>query len=265
MKSTTKIIILALGFLCSFAVAGEKKSAESDNWIQLFNGKDLNDWTVKFTNSELGVNYKDTFRVEDGVLKVSYENYETFNNKFGHIFYNTPYSNYRLRLQYRFTGEQAAEAPEWAYRNSGIMIHSPAPSAMRFDQAFPVCVEVQLLGGNGKDERPTGNICSPSSHVTLNGKIDKTHCINSTSKTYHGDQWVTAEIEVRGNTSIKHFINGELVFDYGGPILDDEDPDAKKLLDAGADKAMSGGYISLQAESHPVEFRKIELLPLPNS
>jgi hypothetical protein len=131
---------------------------------------------------------------------------------------------------------------------------------MRKDQEFPVSIEVQLLGGNGTDKRPTGNLCTPGTHVVLDGKLFTPHCKNSSSKTYHGDQWVTAEVEVRGNKSIKHFIEGELVLEYTQPQLDETDGDAAKLIEqAGGNKMLSGGSISLQAESHPVEFRKVEL------
>lgn len=239
-----------------------QSQAKTGQWMSMFNGKDLKEWTIKFSGHEVGINYKDTFRVENGVMKVSYENYAKFDGEFGHIFYNTPYSHYRMRMEYRFIDAQAPEAPAWAFRNSGIMIHSPPPQTMGLDQDFPVCIEVQMLGGNGTDARTTGNICSPGSHVTIDGQLNKNHCINSTSKTFHGDQWVKIEIEVLGNKAIRHFINDELVFDYGKPTLDTQDKDAAALISKGAPVAMAGGYISLQAETHPVEYRNIEIMPL---
>src|SRR5690606_10838253 len=180
-------------------------------WESLFNGKDLSGWVIKIAGHPLNENYKNTFRVEDNVLKVSYEEYERFDNEFGHLFYKTPFTNYHLKFDYRFTGEQPPGAPAWAVRNSGVMFHSQSPESMRLDQWFPVCVELQTLGGNGIDERPTGNMCSPGSHITLNGKLNKEHCINSISPTYHGDQWVNLELIVKGG-QIKHIVNGETVF-----------------------------------------------------
>ncbi|MFZ5829227.1 MAG: 3-keto-disaccharide hydrolase [Planctomycetota bacterium] len=229
-------------------------------WIQLFNGKDLTGWKPKIRGYELGDNYANTFRVEDGVLKVGYDGYKSFDNKFGHLFYEKPFSNYILRVEYRFVGEQCPGGPGWALRNSGAMIHGQAPETMEKDQDFPVSIEVQLLGGNGKDERPTANVCTPGTHYVENGKLITRHCNNSTSNTFHGDQWVTLEVEVHGSEVIRHFINGEKVFEYTQPQLDEEDANARKMIEAQAgEKLLTGGSISLQGESHPVEFRKVEL------
>lgn len=235
-------------------------AAQPGEWIQLFNGKDLEGWTPKIRGHELGVNYADTFRVEDGVLKVAYDKYEgPFRGRYGHLFYKKPFSEYVLRIEYRFVGEQAERGPGWAIRNSGVMIHGQDPKGMTTDQEFPVSIEVQFLGGDGTNPRTTGNLCTPGTNVVYQGKLHTQHCTNSSSETYHGDQWVTAEIEVHGNRLIRHKINGKAVLEYSEPQLDPSDADAKRLLDAGAEKMLSGGTISLQSESHPVEFRKVEL------
>ena len=236
-------------------------AGEQEKWLQLFNGKDLTGWQVKIAGHELGDNYGNTFRVEDGVLKVCYDQYEKFSGKFGHLFYKETFSNYRLRVEYRFVGQQVAGGAGWAFRNSGIMIHGQSPDSMRKGQNFPVSIEVQLLGGRGTGRRPTGNLCTPGTHVAIDGKLIKRHVINSSSETYHGDQWVTAEVEVRGNT-VKHIVEGKTVLVYSDPQLDERDRDAQKLLKAGQDRMLRGGTISLQSESHPVEFRKVELLKL---
>jgi hypothetical protein len=249
-----------LVMLSTFCAVGQEGSS-SDGWISLFNGKDLGGWDVKITGHELGDNYGNTFRVEDGVLKVRYDGYDKFDGKFGHLFYKGKFSNYRLRVEYRFVGDQIEGGPGWAFRNSGMMIHGQSAKSMGKDQDFPVSIEVQLLGGKGTGERSTGNLCTPGTHAVMDGKLITPHVINSSSETYHGDQWVTAEVEVRGNT-ITHFVEGEKVLTYTDPQLDEKDPDAKKLLDAGQDKMLTGGTISLQSESHPVEFRKVELQEL---
>ncbi|MEN6578225.1 MAG: DUF1080 domain-containing protein [Phycisphaerales bacterium] len=260
-------IIRVLCVLSAVALAGTgcaatQGIATEGRWISLFNGTDLNGWTPKFAGSELGVNYKDTFRVQDGLLTVAYDQYEKFDGEFGHLFYRDSFSHYRLRVEYRFLGEQTPGGPGWAFRNSGMMIHCQPPATMTRDQSFPVCIEVQLLGGDGTHERSTGNLCTPGTNVVMNDQLVTQHCINSTSKTYHGDQWVTAEVEVHGDRLLRHIVNGEIVLEYSEPQLDDSDADAKKLLEAGADHALSEGFISLQAESHPVQFRRVELLPL---
>jgi hypothetical protein len=232
-------------------------------WTSLFNGKDLTGWTPKIKGRDLGDNYLNTFRVEDGVIKVSYDRYSTFNGEFGHLFYQYPFSAYKLRVEYRFLGEQVPGGPSWGFRNSGAMLHCQSPQSMRKEQEFPVSIEVQFLGGSGRGTRPTGNVCSPGTHIVMDGKLVTQHCIESNSKTYDGDQWVTIEAEVHGNGVIKHYVNGELVIQYEKPQLDGSDPDAQKLLaQRNGDRMLSGGYISLQAESHPIEFRKVEIFPL---
>jgi len=262
---TYKIIILCgliLVWLSGLCVHATEESKPHDaQWISLFNGKNLDGWKVKITDYALNDNFGNTFRVEDGVLKVCYDQYDNFSGKFGHIFYKEKFSHYRLRLEYRFLGEQVPGGAGWALRNNGIMIHCQSPESMAKNQNFPVSIEVQLLGGNGKDKRSTGNLCTPGTHVVIKDQLVTQHCISSRSKTYHGDQWVKAEVEVHGNGLIKHIINGEVVLEYERPQLDEKDADARKLI-KGDNMMVSEGYISLQAESHPTEFRKIEILPL---
>jgi hypothetical protein len=255
--------IAAILCLMSFGMTGAfaQDEPKKGEWISLFNGKDLEGWTPKIKGYAPGENFGDTFRVEDGVLKVSYDKYDNFDGKFGHLFYKDTFSNYRLRIEYRFVGEQAPGGPGWAVRNSGVMIHGQSPESMRKDQEFPVSIEVQFLGGDGKSERPTCNLCTPGTHVVMGGRLITQHCTNSKSKTYAGDRWVTAEVEVHGDGTIKHFVDGELVLEYEKPQLDEGDPDGKRLI-KGGDKQLRGGTISLQSESHPIEFRKVEILPL---
>jgi hypothetical protein len=232
------------------------------DWVQLFNGKNLDGWTTKIAGHDLGDNYGDTFRVRDGLLTVSYDQYTTFGDRFGHLFYRGTYSHYRVAVEYRFIGEQARGGPAWALRNSGIMVHGQRPETIRRDQDFPISIEVQLLGGGGAGERTTANLCTPGTHVVIGGALFTTHCLNSQSKTYRGEQWVRVEAEVLGAGRITHFVNGEPVLNYeapqiGGGNVVNYDPAVKK---DGA--LLTEGSISLQSESHPVEFRKVELLNL---
>ena len=238
-----------------------KQKQPAAQWISLLNGRDLNDWTIKFAGHEPGENVKNTFRMRDSMLVVSYDQYENFDNLYGHIFYKTPFSHYRIRVEYRFVGDQVPGGAGWAYRNNGIMLHCQSPESMRIDQDFPVSIEAQILGGNGTDERPTGNVCTPGTNIVMNGELITEHCINSSSPTYHGDQWVTMECEVHGGGIIRHYVNGEMVLQYEQPQYDETDPDGKRLIKNG-DKSLSSGYIALQAESHGIEFRKIEVMEL---
>lgn len=271
LPSAIKLWTYVLGTLCiclifTFGIMGcalIKQHNDDGRWKSLFNGKDLKQWKIKITGHELNDNYGNTFRVENGILRVSYDQYDKFDGKFGHLFYKEPFSHYLLRVEYRFVGEQAPGGPGWAFRNSGVMLHCQSPESMRKEQNFPVSIEAQLLGGNGTDERPTGNVCSPGTHIVMDNELITRHCIQSDSETYHGDQWVTMEIEVHGNSIIRHIVNGRVVLEYEQPQLDESDSDAQRLIKNG-NKMLHGGYIALQAESHPVEFRKVEILPLEN-
>lgn len=235
---------------------------KNENWVQLFNGKDLDNWDIKITGFPLGMNYGNTFRVEDGLLKVRYDQYKNFDGHFGHIFYRKPYSHYRLRVEYRFVGQQCPGGASWAYKNSGIMIHGQSAESMDVNQDFPVSIEAQLLGGDEGEVRPTLNVCTPGTNIVFDGKLYTEHCHLSTAKTYTGDQWVTAELEVQGDSIIRHIIDGKVVLEYSKPQLDERDVNYQKLLPPNGDKMLRKGTISLQSESHPVDFRKVELLNL---
>lgn len=255
--------------LCLLSACTSQSPKEgSDNtqgWVSLFNGRNLDGWTPKFKGYAAGINYNNTFRIEDGLFTVSYENWDRFEDeRFGHIFTNQSYSNYRIRVEYRFIGEQITQDPNfaWAFRNNGVMLHSPPAEYMEIEQAFPMSAESQLLGGNGVDERSTGNFCSPSTNIIVDGNVITKHCLNSTSKTYHGDQWVLFEAEVYADGRVKHFVNSELVFEYSELQADPADQYGKKWLEEGRPLKITQGHIALQAETHPIQFRRIEIKPL---
>ncbi|MDO9580014.1 MAG: DUF1080 domain-containing protein [Bacteroidales bacterium] len=250
-------IILLLLFLASCTNVSNKSNNEE--WISLFNGRDLEGWDIKFKGYELNNNLNNTFRVEDSILKVSYDEWDKFNSEFGHIFYKTPFSYYKLKVEYRFVGEQVAGAPAWAYRNNGAMLHSQSAASMGLDQDFPVSIEAQLLGGDGIHERHTSNVCTPGTNIVINDSLITQHCTASTSKTYHGDVWVTAEFVVLGDSIIHHILEGDTVLTYMKPQIGGGTPEGFPLADG---TLLKEGYISFQAEGHPTIFRKIELLDL---
>ncbi len=256
-RRNRKLIASVAGLLISISIS----FADDCGWKSLFNGKDLSDWTVKIRGHEVGENFANTFRVEDGLMKVRYDGYDNFDAQYGHIFFNESFSHYKLRIEYRFVGEQCAGGPGWALRNSGAMLHCQDPKSMTKDQEFPVSIEAQFLGGNGKDPRTTSNLCTPGTNVVMDDQLVTRHCTNSTSETYHGEQWVTAILEVRGGEVIRHWQEGKEVLSYEKPQYDPRDGDAKQLIE-GDNLIIDSGYISLQSESHPIDFRKVEILDL---
>lgn len=236
-------------------------SKPKEKWISLFNGENLDGWTPKFSGYEAGLNYKNTFRAEDGVLKVVYDEYEKFNGEFGHLFYKDKFSHYKIKVEYRFTGEQLANAPQWAFRNNGIMLHCQSPQTMALKQDFPVCIEVQLLGDDGTGNRPCGNPCTPGTNFIKDDSLITEHCPPLSNTTANANDWHTMEVEVDGSKSIKHILDGIVVAQYEQPQLDKNDEFAQPFLKTG-NLLLSEGYISIQAETHPTEFRKIEVLIL---
>jgi hypothetical protein len=258
MKYFFILVVICLG--CG---GQQSNTAASKKWTPLFNGKDIDDWLVKIHHHDAGINFGNTFRAEEGMIKVRYDQYGAFNNQFGHLYYKEPFSRYHLKLEYRFADEWKKDAPTYTVLNSGIMFHSQDPRQMPKEQDWPISVEMQLLAGlpDGRP-RPTGNMCSPGTHVVYKGKLDSTHCINSSSKTYPPNEWVRAELIVYGDSLVQHIINGDTVLQYskpqiGGGVVNRFDPAAKQN-----GKILSSGYIALQSEGQPIDFKNIEIRQL---
>jgi hypothetical protein len=256
---------VALALVVGLFSASFSASAEEATWKSLFNGKDLSGWTAKITGHPAGDNAMDTFRVEDGIIKARYDKYPRFDQQFGHLYSNASYSHYRLRLEYRFVGERLADAPGYVNLNSGVMYHSQSAHCLALDQAFPVSLEFQFLADEGKGPRATGNLCTPGTHVSIDGKLVKDHIVSSSAPTFPADQWVQIELEVHGHELVIHRVNGKEVLRFQHPVLDPSCPiaPAEKLIEAGAATALSQGHIALQAEGQEVWFRKIEIMELP--
>jgi len=254
MKRTSTyflFLILGIGLLSN---CDNKKQEE---WTALFNGQDLDGWIPKITGYQTGENYGNTFRVEDGLLTVSYDKYARFSNRFGHLFYEEPFSNYVLRVEYRFIGDQATGGERWATKNSGVMFHAQSPQSMAEQQDFPISLEAQFLGGLGDGPRPTGNLCTPGMHVYMDGELITQHCITADAPTFEGEEWVTMDIIAREDGRIAHVIEGDTIIKYQNPIMGGNM--ANNLNDGvmKENEPVNGGYIALQSESHPIQFRKV--------
>ena len=261
-SARSAIVPCLASVLLWIGLASASRAADDEGWRPLFNGRNLDGWTVKIAGHPIGENFRNTYRVEDGIIKANYDDYDIFDEQFGHLYSNSPYSHYVLRLEYLLTGETMADAPEWAGRNSGVMIHSQSPLSMTLEQLWPVSLEGQFLA-EGTTVRPqTGNACTPGTHVTIEGEQTTAHIIEADAELYPQDEWVQFEIEVHGHELVIHRVNGVEVLRYTHPVLDETDPDAQRLLAAGASKRLGMGHIALQAEGHPVWFRNIMIRAL---
>ncbi len=257
MKKFTLACLLSAS--ASLGIADE---ALESGWISLFNGKDLDGWVVKVAKHPLGENYADTFRVEDGVIKVSYDKYAAFDQQFSHLYTASAYSHYILRLEYRFEGGVMADAPSWTKLNSGVMIHAQSPLTLGFGQLWPASLECQFLATGTTAGTQTGNVCTPGTNLEFNGAFTEEHILDSTARLYAPEEWVAVEVEVHGNDLVIHRINGVEVLRYAHPQLDPRDGDAQRLLAAGLPLALSYGHIALQAEAQGVWFRNARLRSL---
>ena len=250
--------MLVLWLVAQAPAPRDWRTAQPGDWQALFDGRSLDGWVVKLAGHELGDNYAETFRVENGVIRVMYDKYGEFGNRFGHLFYRQKLSHYVVSLEYRFIGEQLKGGPGYARLNSGVMFHSQAPETILKDQDWPISVEAQFLAGG----RTTMNVCTPGTEIFMHGAMVKAHCTNSTSKAFPDDAWVKVEVEVLGGERIRHFIGDEVVLEYqkpmiGGGVANRFDPAIKK-----DGTVLVEGHIGLQAESQPVEFRHVRLLNL---
>lgn len=271
-QSSTQRSLLLFAALLALGGGAKAQPAEpadltepAGEWRQLFNGQNLDGWVAKLCHHELGDNYADTYRVEEGVLQVRYDKYNGFGERFGHLFYDEPFSRYHLAVEYRFAGEFLDGAPGYARLNSGVMLHSQDPRTILVDQTWPISVELQFLARlPGGGPRATGNVCTPGTHVRYNGRLTEDHIIGSSAPTFAPDEWVRAEAIVRGDGTITHLINGQKVLEYsspeiGGGVVSGHDPAA---FEEG--KPLGEGYIALQSEGHPIDFRKVEIRELTN-
>ena len=261
IRYSSSISYLFFSLFLFSSCASQKTATSDEGWKALFNGKNLEGWTTKIHHYEVGKNHGDTFRVEDSIIKVRYDQYEgDFNDRFGHLYYDTPYSYFHLQLDYRFVGELHPGAPSYTLKNSGVMFHSQDPRTMLKEQNWPISVEMQFLAGiEAGQSRPTGNMCSPGTEVIFEGELYPGHCISSNSKTYYGDQWVRAELIVLGDSLVTHIINGEKVLQYtlpqiGGGVVEGFDPKIKK-----DGQLLKEGLIALQSEGQPIDFRNIRI------
>ncbi len=233
-------------------------------WIQMFNGQNLEGWTPKIQHHETGENYASTFRVKDGTIEVNYDGYkEGFDDRYGHLFYEKPFSSFHMTWEYKFTDQWLEDAASYTYRNSGVMFHSQAPNSILKEQDWPISVEWQMLAEEKEGvPRPTGNMCSPGTDVFFEGEKDPRHCINSTSPTFKWDEWVRADLIVFGDSLVIHLVNGDTVLQYtkpqiGGGTANRFDPSIKIN-----GKPLTEGYIGLQSEGQGVIFRDLRIKEL---
>lgn len=256
--NTLKIYSVTIIIIMAVSCSNKKTKSDNNEWRSLFNGKNLNGWVAKFHHHELGDNYANTFRVENGTIEVNYEGYSTFDERYGHLFYDEPFSSYHLKFEYKFTDQWLKDAPSYTFRNSGIMFHSQDPKTILKEQDWPISVEYQMLAEEIDGEpRPTGNMCSPGTDVIYNNEKDPRHCISSSSKTYPWDVWVQGELIVYKDSLVIHKVNGKKVLTYTKPQVGGGVANRYDSLIKIDGTPLTKGYIGLQAEGQGIAFKNI--------
>lgn len=260
-KGLIPLLLMAIVIFLS-ACTSSPENPDKEEWISLFDGTGMENWSPKFAGFALGENYNNTFVFKDSLLSVRYDVKDTFNGNFGHLYYKDKFSYYRLRAKYRFVGEQMTGGPGWAFRNNGLMLHCQDPASVGLEQDFPISLELQLLGGDGTHPRPNANLCTPGTNVVMGDSLFRPHCINSSSDTYHGDQWVVVEALVMGDSLIQHILEDKVVMEYRKPTIGGGAISGYKESAYKEGAPLKEGYISIQAETHPIDFKSIEVLDL---
>jgi hypothetical protein len=204
--------------------------------IPLWNGRDLAGWTADVPARDADPGGPPSFVVRDGLLV-------SLGNPPGHLVTDRSYRDYRLEVEYRFPGKGG---------NCGVLVHASTPRALY--KMFPRSIEVQMMSGDAGDfwvirediEVDDMEARRPRKPGERWGGAegDARRILNLTDGSERPlGEWNTMAIEARGRT-IRVWVNGDLVNEGRGATAD-------------------RGRIALQAEGTEVEFRKVELKPLP--
>lgn len=262
MKTIIGAVILAC--LSTEAQALDISKVPESDWIQLFNGKDIKDWTPKIVGTVAGQDPLQTFRVQDSILYVDYKNYGgQFNGRYGHLSYHKrQFSYYLFHVESNHWGDkQTPGGPGWAYENNGVMYHSQSMESMGLNQEFPDSFEYQLLGESNKlntgapGSGTTANVCGVGNSIFLDGKRQSPQCYNAKHVQIDSSHWVVTEGLILGDSIVKHMV-------APNPTVKVDTVLTYTKLQHSNGTPMNTGYIDIQGESTPWKFKVIKVLDL---
>jgi hypothetical protein len=228
--------------------------------VKIFNGQDLTGWVPLIKKSAFNVNYQNTFRADPAnqIIRVTYEDYPDtdFDGRYGMLYYDKYLTDYRVRLTYRFREPQAQNPSQWGKNNTGLMLFGIDPRDVMGDPDFPPAIEIQLLGTPSTGGTNNANLCQPGGMWVSklfgenNGSGNGCKASKSGPAPTAGE-WVTIEAEVLVSGETKIYQHPETitpVLSISGPMYNNQ--------------PVLGGYMAIQSESQPVEFKDIELKEL---
>jgi hypothetical protein len=205
----------------------------SDQAVSLINGTDFEGWQMDVPMLDSIPDAPKPFVVKKGMLL-------SLGEPRGHLVTEKEYSNYRLEVEYRFSGEPG---------NCGVLVHASKPRALY--EMFPKSIEIQMEHGNAGDfwvivedvevDDMEARRGPKAKWGITEGKNRRIKNLTDDSEKPLGE-WNSMTIECYED-QIKVWVNGDLV-------------------NHGFNATATKGKIALQAEGAEVEFRKIVLSPI---
>jgi hypothetical protein len=260
-----------------FALAAEtpseaSKASSDSGWIRLFDGKTFDGWYTFLTKHAKNEDPTKVFQVRDGMIHVYRDHSENDEVAFGYLATGLEYSNYHLRLQYKW-GKKKFRPRAQQRCDAGLLYHLVGD-----DIVWPRCIECQIQEGDTGDcfvvrgaqidtsveivniETPSGPKDLPRYKAEAEGGVRRTIGQGAIARivksgTYEQDGWNTVEVIVRGSAGAVHMVNGHTVFEATN--LRQLDTSNKTW------EPLAKGRIALQAELAEVFYRNIEIRPIP--
>ena len=146
------VLQLMIGVAAVVAILGSDPHAQSqasagqpgvpapgnDGWIQLFNGRNLDGWYTFLSKSGQNNDPAGLIRVDNGMIHILGNPVAPGAAEAGYLATNQEFSDYRLRLEYKW-GMQRFPPRQEMKRDNGLLFHLVGP-----DRVWPTCMEFQI-------------------------------------------------------------------------------------------------------------------------
>ncbi|MFC3833238.1 MULTISPECIES: 3-keto-disaccharide hydrolase [Deinococcus] len=228
-------------------------------WAPLFNGRDLGGWMTWLPSTGAGRDPAGIFRVQDGELRVLQVEDTGAERDFGYVATTAPYTDYRLRLQYRW-GKTTFAPRKDLPRDAGILYHLTGP-----DTIWPSSMEFQIMEGNTGDLwaiNGTNLSTTVSSGSDGDPRYDPFGEALTTQFPAESYKRVQRATDVPENASGWNDVELIVSGDEAVQVVDGQVTSRVTGIRAPDGSALRSGRIALQAEGAEVTYRNIDLRPL---